>query len=130
MKQPAAAVAGLLKNVPVLLLEGEMGAGKTTFVKYLLAALNSTDNATSPTFSIVNEYLYSGGKVFHFDLYRLKDLSELMDIGFDEYIDSGSLCLIEWPEIGLPLLAGSEVLKIKIVKEENSRYLSVETVKL
>lgn len=83
----------------ILLLKGNLGAGKTTFTQVLLRNLGSKDEASSPTYAIVNEYEIPGGKVFHFDLYRLKDTAELHDIGFEEYLDSGHLCIIEWPEI-------------------------------
>lgn len=83
----------------VLLLKGNLGAGKTTFTQYLLRELGCTEDVNSPTYSLVNEYLIPNGKVFHFDLYRLKDISEVYDMGMDEYLDSGQLCIIEWPEI-------------------------------
>lgn len=83
----------------VLLLKGNLGAGKTTFTQYLLKKLGSTDEVNSPTYSIVNEYHTPKGKVFHFDLYRLKNKEEVWDIGIDEYLDDGYLSIIEWPEI-------------------------------
>ena len=73
-----------------------MGAGKTTLIKSLCKALGSDDNITSPTFSIVNEY--SGPhKIYHFDFYRLKNQTEALDIGCEEYFYSGNYCFIEWP---------------------------------
>lgn len=85
-------------TVSVVLFEGEMGAGKTTFIKAICRELGVTDSVSSPTFSIVNEYESSNGKrIYHFDFYRIKDESEALDIGFYEYLDSGNLCLIEWP---------------------------------
>lgn len=84
---------------PVLLLKGNLGAGKTTFTQYLLKALGSTDDVSSPTYAIVNEYHTPKGLVFHFDLYRMKDMSEVYDIGMDEYLDRAFLSIIEWPEI-------------------------------
>lgn len=83
----------------VLLLKGNLGAGKTTFTQYLLKNLGSTDEVNSPTYSIVNEYHTPKGKIFHFDLYRLKNKEEVWDIGIDEYLDDGCLSIIEWPEI-------------------------------
>lgn len=79
---------------------GEMGAGKTTFISALAAALGAdADEANSPSFSIVNEYaLADGGVIYHFDLYRLESPQDGLDIGIEDYFDSGSLCLLEWPE--------------------------------
>lgn len=83
----------------VVLLIGEMGAGKTTLVKSVCRALGVTDEVSSPTFALVNEYLDGkGNAVYHFDLYRLESEEEALDFGVDEYLDSGALCLVEWPE--------------------------------
>lgn len=85
---------------PVILMKGDMGSGKTTVVKSILDALHG-DAATSPTFSIVNEYIYPPNeRINHFDLYRLESEEELIGIGFEEYLDSGDKCLIEWPQLG------------------------------
>lgn len=83
----------------VLTLKGNLGAGKTTFTQFLLKKLGSQDEISSPTYSIVNEYHTEKGKIFHFDLYRLKSIAEVYDIGIDEYLEEGVLCIIEWPEI-------------------------------
>jgi tRNA threonylcarbamoyladenosine biosynthesis protein TsaE len=84
---------------PVLLLHGAMGAGKTTFTAALMAALGCEDAVSSPTFSLVNEYhLPNGAQVFHFDLYRVAHLEELLDMGIETYLDSQQKCVIEWPE--------------------------------
>lgn len=83
----------------IFTLNGNLGAGKTTLVKYLCKVLNCTDSVTSPTFSLVNEYLSTSGKIFHFDLYRINYVEELSNIGFNEYIDSDNYCFIEWPSI-------------------------------
>jgi len=80
-------------------LYGEMGAGKTTLVKALVAELGVHQATASPTFSIVNEYRAKDGKpIYHFDFYRIKNELEAFDIGTEEYFDSGNLCLVEWPE--------------------------------
>ena len=77
-----------------------MGAGKTTFISALCKELGCVDEASSPTFSIVNEYGVDGGKpVYHFDFYRIESEVELMDMGVEDYWDTGSVCLIEWPEM-------------------------------
>lgn len=83
----------------ILLLKGNLGAGKTTFTQFLLKNLGSSDKVSSPTYSIVNEYHSPKGNIFHFDLYRLKNIDEVYDIGMEEYLDNAFLCIIEWPEI-------------------------------
>jgi len=89
-----------LQDAPrVWLFRGQMGAGKTTLSKELLKQLGIDQNVQSPTFSLVNEYqTKSGETVYHFDLYRLKNIQEALAIGIEEYLDSGNYCLIEWPE--------------------------------
>jgi len=87
------------KDLPVWALHGEMGAGKTTLVKAVVAAEGVHETTASPTFSIVNEYHDQHHKpIYHFDFYRIKNESEAFDIGTEEYFDSGNLCLVEWPE--------------------------------
>ncbi len=77
-----------------------MGSGKTTLVIALTRILGTSDHVSSPSYSIVNEYRSATGeKLFHFDFFRVKDIYEILDIGFEEYIDSGNFCLIEWPEL-------------------------------
>lgn len=97
-KNPAEYISNNLQH-KILLLRGNLGAGKTTFTQFLLKELGSQDEVNSPTYSIVNEYNTTDGKVFHFDLYRLKNIEEVFDIGMDEYLEEGILSIIEWPEI-------------------------------
>lgn len=104
----------------IVLFEGEMGAGKTTFVKVLLQEMGSKDEVSSPTFSIVNEYEIPSGKVFHFDLYRIKSEEEAMDFGIEEYLDSGQYCLIEWPGLVENLISEPHHT-VKIIAQENQR---------
>ena len=79
---------------------GNMGAGKTTFIKAVCEELGVTDVVTSPTFAIVNEYTAAdGGRIFHFDFYRIKKLEEVYDMGYEDYFYSDALCFIEWPEL-------------------------------
>ncbi len=80
------------------IFEGEMAAGKTTFIKALCETLGVKDVVSSPTFSIVNEYESPNGAIYHFDFYRLKNLSEAFDIGYEDYFYSDNYCLVEWPE--------------------------------
>jgi len=90
----------------ILLFHGQMGAGKTTLIKALCTALGTDENISSPTFSIVNEYLLPKGKIYHFDFYRLKNQTEALDMGYEEYFYSGEYCFIEWPEKIADLLPG------------------------
>ncbi len=102
-----------------------MGAGKTTFTTALCRRLGVGDSVCSPTFTIVNEYMTgSGDPVYHFDFYRINKVAEALDIGFYDYMDSGSLCLIEWPE-NIEELLPEETLRVSIkVNEDGSRTLS------
>lgn len=85
------------KGEKFFIFEGEMAAGKTTFIKTFCEILGVEDVVSSPTFSIVNEYVSKAGKIYHFDFYRLKNIQEAYDIGYEEYFYSGDYCLIEWP---------------------------------
>jgi tRNA threonylcarbamoyladenosine biosynthesis protein TsaE len=83
----------------IILFNGEMGSGKTTFIKALCKEIGITSPTSSPTFSLVNEYQSTTNQVvYHFDMYRLKDQNEALDMGIDEYLCSGNWCFIEWPE--------------------------------
>ena len=105
----------------VFAFEGQMGAGKTTFIKKLCEEMGTMDVVNSPTFAIVNVYDVEQpyrGEVYHFDCYRLKDIREAMDFGAEEYLYSGNYCFIEWPEMIEPLLPDDTVW-VKIVPQEN-----------
>nr|WP_245977207.1 tRNA (adenosine(37)-N6)-threonylcarbamoyltransferase complex ATPase subunit type 1 TsaE [Ichthyenterobacterium magnum] len=82
----------------IILLDGDMGAGKTTLIKALVVALGSNDIVSSPTFSIVNEYKLENDSIYHFDLYRIEDETEALNFGFEDYLYSNNWLLIEWPE--------------------------------
>jgi len=111
----------------IWLFDAPMGAGKTTLIKALVKKLGVGSVANSPTFSIVNEYLTTNGsKVFHFDLYRLKNEEEAYDIGLDEYFDQNEWCFVEWPEYAQHLLPDQvHTLSIRIV-DEDTRELNFE----
>lgn len=108
----------------IILFYGEMGAGKTTLIKEMCKILGAQDKGSSPTFSIVNEYQTPYAPVYHFDLYRLKNQEELFDIGFEEYLDSGNYCLIEWPEKAEGLLPGN-VFSVKITVHGQERKIEM-----
>ncbi|MDX9772202.1 MAG: tRNA (adenosine(37)-N6)-threonylcarbamoyltransferase complex ATPase subunit type 1 TsaE [Bacteroidales bacterium] len=93
---------------------GQMGSGKTTFIKALCNELGVTDTVTSPTFTLINEYKRPGHlPVFHFDFYRIKKITEVLDFGIEEYFDSASPCFMEWPELIEPLLP-AETMRVAI----------------
>lgn len=105
---------------------GSMGAGKTTFIKAVCKQLGVSDAVTSPTFAIVNEYASDMGPVYHFDFYRIKNLAEVMDIGFEDYVYSGNLCLMEWPELIEELLP-ENTIKVNIsVAEDGVRAVTMD----
>jgi tRNA threonylcarbamoyladenosine biosynthesis protein TsaE len=110
----------------VFVFYGEMGTGKTTFIKALCKELGVAVTVSSPTFSIVNEYEYPYGLVYHFDFYRLKDQSEAFDMGYEEYFYSGEYCLIEWPE-KIPDLIPDQVVKVNLeLTVNNNRVFTAE----
>ncbi|GAA4833728.1 tRNA (adenosine(37)-N6)-threonylcarbamoyltransferase complex ATPase subunit type 1 TsaE [Algivirga pacifica] len=106
--------------------EGTLGAGKTTLIKTICEALEVIDLVNSPTFSIVNEYsTEDDATIYHFDFYRLNDEEEAMDIGYEEYVTSGALCLMEWPS-KIPNLIPDEHLAINIdITGTDSRSITV-----
>ena len=113
----------------ILLFYGTMGVGKTTLIKELAKRLGVTETINSPTFSIVNEYEIEEDKVFHFDFYRIKNEEEVLDIGIEEYFDSGHWILIEWPEKINNLLPLNNT-KINLIKNKNeSRTINIMPVK-
>ena len=115
----------LKKNIKhnVVLICGEMGSGKTTLIKELLSLMSVVDNVSSPTFSIINEYSTDKNEIiYHMDLYRIEDISELDNIGFFEYLESGKTCLIEWGEM-IEKMIDSEYNKFTIAREDNSRII-------
>jgi len=109
----------LAKDYKVFAIYGSMGAGKTTFIKALCRQLNVKDDVTSPTFAIINEYQsLSSDIVYHFDLYRLKNLDEAMALGVEDYLYSGNRCFIEWPEL-IESLMPDDYVRVDISEIEN-----------
>ena len=109
---------------------GKMGAGKTTFIKAVCEELGVEDVINSPTFAIVNEYVDGQGEpVYHFDFYRIKNLQEVMDLGYEDYVYSGHVCFMEWPEL-IENLLPDDAVKVTIEEEENGeRKVSVKSEK-
>ena len=113
----------------IFLFFGDMGAGKTTFIKALCSKLGVHDKVSSPTYSIVNEYQSARGRVYHFDFYRLKEESEALDMGYEEYLYDGDYCLIEWPE-KIKNLWPPEYVKVTIsVAKDQQRLITADSVK-
>ena len=108
---------------------GKMGAGKTTFIQSICNSLGSDDNVTSPTFALINEYNTADlSSIFHFDFYRIENMEEAYDLGYEDYFYSSSYCFIEWPEMIEPLLP-ENIVKVKIeVLEDESRVISAKVV--
>jgi len=100
---------------------GSMGAGKTTIIKAVCKILGAEDIVTSPTFTLVNEYRTTTGEVlYHIDFYRIKKKEEVLDLGIEEYFNSGFFCLMEWPElIGEILPPETVIIKITVDKKEH-----------
>jgi tRNA threonylcarbamoyladenosine biosynthesis protein TsaE len=124
LKGIAQPILDLYGNQKIILFDAPMGAGKTTLIKELCVALGSPDSFSSPTYSIVNEYHYPGGKIYHFDLYRLKNIDELYDLGIEEYLDSGHYCLFEWPQLVEDMI-NINYKKIEIEVNGNIRYIRI-----
>lgn len=105
----------------VFAFDGQMGAGKTTFIKQLCEDMQTEDVVNSPTFAIVNVYEVARpyqGEVYHFDCYRLKDIREAIDFGAEDYLYSGNYCFIEWPDILEPLLP-EDTVRVRITPQPN-----------
>lgn len=110
-------------NRKVFAFYGEMGAGKTTLIKAICKAIGVTETITSPTFSLVNEYKDGNdNSIYHFDFYRIKNIEEAYDFGYEDYFYSGNICFIEWPELVQSLLP-TNFVEVKVMVEENKQRL-------
>ncbi|MBQ8096228.1 MAG: tRNA (adenosine(37)-N6)-threonylcarbamoyltransferase complex ATPase subunit type 1 TsaE [Prevotella sp.] len=131
IRQAAQQFVSQIGQHTVFAFYGKMGAGKTTFIKAVCEELGVEDVITSPTFAIVNEYSLplqpesNGGRLFHFDFYRIKRLEEVYDMGYEDYFYSGALCFIEWPELIEPLLPDDAVRVTISEQPDGTRTVSI-----
>ncbi len=110
----------------VVALIGPLGAGKTTLAKAIAKGLGGTETLTSPTFTIVQEYESGRLPLYHFDVYRVSDEEELFEMGFEEYLHKGGVCLIEWADLIQPMLPSETItLKLDYGENENERVLEI-----
>ena len=124
-EQVGFALGKVLTAGTVLAYEGDLGAGKTAFTRGLAKGLGATDMVTSPTYTIVNEYLSGRLPLFHFDMYRLSSADDLWDIGWDDYLDRGGVCAVEWSENVREAMDGAIRIHIEKTGEE-SRRITIE----
>lgn len=128
LPEAAREFAALMGDNTVFAFYGDMGAGKTTFINALCRQLGvDTDDTASPTFALINEYRSdtTAELIYHFDFYRIEDLDEALELGIEDYFDSGAVCLIEWPErIAAALPADTVTVRIR-VNDDDSRTLEI-----
>ena len=119
------ALGKILKAGTILAYEGDLGAGKTAFTRGLARGLGAKDMVTSPTSTIVNEYLSGRLPLFHFDMYRLASSDDLWDIGWEDYLDRGGVCAVEWSENAADAMEGAIRVRIEKIGDE-SRRITIE----
>jgi tRNA threonylcarbamoyladenosine biosynthesis protein TsaE len=121
----AAYLADIAKQHPVITFDAPMGAGKTTLISKICEALQTDEHCSSPTYAIYNEYYSpSVGTIYHFDCYRLKSMEEALDAGIEEILDSGNICLIEWPE-KIKKLLPEKCVEVVIKLNNHQRIITV-----
>ena len=120
-----AALGKLLPAETILAYRGDLGAGKTAFTRGLARGLGCPDLVTSPTYTIVNEYLGGRLPLFHFDMYRLRSSDDLFDIGWEDYLDRGGICAVEWSENVEDAMEGAITITIEKLSEE-ARRITIE----
>ncbi|MBT4479226.1 MAG: tRNA (adenosine(37)-N6)-threonylcarbamoyltransferase complex ATPase subunit type 1 TsaE [Flavobacteriales bacterium] len=121
----ATSLLELINDNNIICFHGEMGVGKTTFIKEICKKLGVEDVVSSPTFSIINEYLTENNEsVYHFDFYRIEKEEEAFDIGYEEYFYQGNLCLIEWPE-KISSIIPENIIKVQITRSDEQRIIEI-----
>ncbi len=128
LDKAASEFVSLMGNKRIFAFYGELGAGKTTFIKAISKELKVQENVSSPTFALINEYnSEKRGTIYHFDLYRLENITELYDLGYEDYFYSNALCFIEWPELAENLIPEGSVEVSIIRNADNSRTVEVRS---
>jgi tRNA threonylcarbamoyladenosine biosynthesis protein TsaE len=130
LKDLAQEILGKFPDDRIFVLDAPMGRGKTTFVKTICEQIFETEEVvSSPTFAILNVYTYQQEDVFHFDFYRLENKEEALDIGFDDYLYSGSYCFIEWPDLIMDYIPERYIrIQIEDTDVENERIFKAEQI--
>ena len=118
-----AALGKIVTPGTVIAYEGDLGAGKTAFTRGLARGLGCSDTVTSPTYTIVNEYLSGRLPLFHFDMYRLRSSDDLWDIGWEDYLDRGGVCAVEWSENVADAMEDAVRVRIEKTGEEERRII-------
>ena len=125
LERAATSLLELINDHTIVCFYGEMGVGKTTFIKEICKKLGVEDVVSSPTFSIINEYLTENDEsVYHFDFYRIEKEEEAFDIGYEEYFYQGNLCLIEWPE-KISSIIPKNSIKVQITRSDEQRIIEI-----
>ena len=125
LERAATSLLELTNDNNIICFYGEMGVGKTTFIKEICKKLGVEDTVSSPTFSIINEYLTENNEsVYHFDFYRIEKEEEAFDIGYEEYFYQGNLCLIEWPK-KISSIIPENIIKVQITRSDEQRIIQI-----
>ena len=125
LERAATSLLELINDNNIICFYGGIGVGKTTFIKEICKKLGVEDVVSSPTFSIVNEYLTENDEsVYHFDFYRIEKEEEAFDIGYEEYFYQGNLCLIEWPE-KISSIIPENIMKVQITRSDEQRIIEI-----
>ena len=125
LERASTSLLELINDKTIVCFYGAMGVGKTTFIKEICKKLGVVDVVSSPTFSIINEYLTENDEsVYHFDFYRIEKEEEAFDIGYEEYFYQGNLCLIEWPE-KISSIIPENIMKVQITRSDEQRIIEI-----